>query len=146
MNLLLLYDDAEFMKFTIDTLRSKGVKIVDFPSLYEASSIVPFLLVNDHSIIVMKNPKKDVMNLLKLIVRKGFIFFKQQKQPIKINLTFWILLDMVLLNEKQKLTKKGLKSAQEMLVKEYGTDFPYLFDIILDFSVFSNVEALGYDF
>jgi len=88
------------MNFTMQTLKNKGVRVVEFPTLYEASSVIPFLLVNDHSIIVVRNPKKDVLNLLKLIIRKGFIFFKQQKQPIRINVTLWILLDMVLLNEK----------------------------------------------
>lgn len=77
LNLLILYDDSEYMNFMMKTLRSKGVRIVDFPSVYEASTIIPFLLINDHSIIVMRNPKKDILNLLKLIIRKGVIFFKQ---------------------------------------------------------------------
>jgi hypothetical protein len=73
----MLYDDAMYMNYMINTLRTKGVRIVDFPSIYEPGTLIPFLLVNDHSIIVVRNPKKDILNLLKLIMKKGFIFFKQ---------------------------------------------------------------------
>jgi hypothetical protein len=58
------------------TLKSKGVKIVDFPVIHDPSTVIPFLLVNDHSIVVVRNPRKDVLPLLKLIMRKGFIYFK----------------------------------------------------------------------
>lgn len=142
----MLYDDTGYMNFMISTLSVKGVRIVEFPSIYEASSIVPFLLINDHSIIVMRNPKKDILNLIKIIIRKGFLFFKQHSQPIKINITLWVLIDVVSLNDRNKITKKGAKTTQEVIVKEYGNDFLNLFDIAIDYSSYSNMDTLGYDF
>lgn len=76
INLLLMYDDAVYLDFLIQTLRNKSVRIVEFPSMYDHTSIVPFLLVNDHSIIVIRNPKKDILPLIKMIMRKGVIYFK----------------------------------------------------------------------
>jgi hypothetical protein len=76
---MLMYDDATYLNFLIQTLRGKGVRIVDFPTIYDHSSVIPFLLVNDHSIIVVRNPKKDILALLKLIMRRGCIFFKHRR-------------------------------------------------------------------
>ena len=52
-------------------MSTKGVKIVTLPTIYSAADLVPFLLINDHSILVIKNPKKDVIPLLKSIIRSG---------------------------------------------------------------------------
>lgn len=132
--MLLLYDDHTYIKHLTDCLKKKGVKVVDFPSIYDKTSLIPFLLVNDHSIIVVRNPKKDVMDLLKLIIRKGFIFFKQ-KQPIKVNITFWVMVDVAPFIEKKKIGLNKLpKKLQELVLKWYGIDFPALFDIIIDSS------------
>lgn len=77
INLLIMYDDAVYVDYLIQTLKSKEVRIVDFPTQYDATSVIPFLLVNDHSIVVVRNPKKDILPLLKLIMRRGLLFFKQ---------------------------------------------------------------------
>ncbi len=58
----------------------------------------------------------------------------------------WVLIDVVQLNDKNKITKKGAKTTQEVLVKEYGNDFIHLFDIAIDYSSFSNMDTLGFDF
>ena len=108
------------MDHLIGTMRKKGARIVHFPSAYDANTIVPFFLMNDHSILVFKNPKKDVINYLKLIIRKGFIFFKKQNHPIKLNATVWVLIDSITFQEKQ--TKKE-KTIPQLMIKEYGTDF-----------------------
>ena len=75
--MMLVYDDATYLDFLIKTLKGKGVRIVDFPTIYDHSSVIPFLLVNDYSIIVIRNPKKDILPLLKLIMRQGCVFFKK---------------------------------------------------------------------
>jgi hypothetical protein len=64
LNVLTFHDDSCYINFTINGLRKKGVKIVDFPQYYDLQSIVPFVLLNDHSILVVRNPKKDVLKLL----------------------------------------------------------------------------------
>ena len=76
INLLYLFDDEVYLDFLIKTLRGKGVKIVDFPTIHDQATVIPFLLVNDHSIVIVRNPKKDILPLLKMIMRKGTIFFK----------------------------------------------------------------------
>lgn len=130
-------------------MKAKDVKIVNFPTQYDASSIIPFLLVNDHSIIVVRNPKKDVLPLLKLIMRKGIIFFKQNNQPIKVNLTLWIFIDVLPYIEKGKkgaTDRKPPKKVQELVTRDYGIDFPNLFDLVVDISQYTNVEILGTDY
>ena len=130
------------------TLKSKGVKIVDFPVIHDPSTVIPFLLVNDHSIVVVRNPRKDVLPLLKLIMRKGFIYFKQQNQPIQVNITIWVLVDVLPYVEKGAKTgdKKPPKRIQEMVLRDYGIDFHSFFDMIVDISQYSNVEVLGTDY
>ena len=76
VNLMLLFDDSTYLEFLISTLRSKGVRLVDFPTIFDMHSILPFLLVNDHSILIVRNPKREILPLLKMIIRKGYIFFK----------------------------------------------------------------------
>ena len=76
MNILIFHDDSSFMNFTEQSLKKKGIKIVSFPTTYDLQSIVPFLLLNDHSILLVRNPKKDVLPLLKSIIRYGVIWYK----------------------------------------------------------------------
>jgi hypothetical protein len=57
-------------------MRNKGVKIIDFPSNYDLKSIIPFILLNDHSILLVKNPNKDVIPLFKSIVKTGLLWYK----------------------------------------------------------------------
>ena len=73
VHLLVVLDDVNYISFLTRILKRKGTKIVEFPSIYEISSIIPFLLINDHSIILLKNPKKDILNILKLVIKKGII-------------------------------------------------------------------------
>eukprot|EP00347_Sterkiella_histriomuscorum_P018336 403345893 len=146
INLLFVNDDSEHFNSLTSTLKCKGVKVVEFPSTYDAQTTIPFLLMNDHSIIVFKNPKKDILNLLKLIMRKGVIFFKQQNQPIRVNLTIWVFLDAIQLLDKIKGPKKSQKNLTELILKEYGSDFINLFDIAIEISNYSQVEVLGTDY
>lgn len=148
VNLLYLYDDSVYLDFLMRTLRAKGVKIVDFPALYDLATVVPFLLVNDHSIVVVRNPKKDVLPLLKQVMRRGTIYFKQQNQPIQVNITLWILVDVLPYVDKgaKGADKKPPKRLQEMILRDYGTDFHSFFDLVVDMSQYSNVEVLGTDY
>lgn len=114
-------------------LARKGVKIVTMPTIFDINSVIAFLLINDHSIIVVKNPKKEIFSMLKLIIKKGFLFFKHN-QPIKVNLTLWVLIEILPLVEKQKSTNNKPKKVTDMIQKEYGFDFLGLFEIIVDYS------------
>lgn len=149
MNMMVLYDDYTYIEFLVQSLKCKGVRIVDFPTVYDHSSIIPFLLTNDHSIIVIRNPKKDVLPLLKLIMRKGSIFFKQHSQPIKVNITIWLLIDVFSYVDKGikgATDKRPPKKLQELFIRDYGIDFSSLFDIVIDLSQYSNVDILGTDY
>ena len=64
MNLLIIHDDIGYLDYLLKIVRKKGVKIVEFPSLYDIESIIPFFIMNDNSIIVFKNPKKDILPIL----------------------------------------------------------------------------------
>ncbi len=104
LNLLLMFDDAVYIEFLIQSMQSKGVKIVNFPTIYDHASIIPFLLSNDHSIIVFRNPKKELLPMLRMIIRRGTIKYKE---PIAVNLTIWVLIDVL------TYVEKGIKNASE---------------------------------
>lgn len=61
LNVFVFHDDSSFINFTVNTLRRKGVKIVDLPRHYDVPSLIPFLLLNDHSVLLVTNPKKDIL-------------------------------------------------------------------------------------
>jgi hypothetical protein len=42
--------------------------------------------------------------------------------------------------------KRPPKKLQELIFRDYGVDFPSLFDIAIDISQYSNVETLGTDY
>lgn len=114
LNVFVFHDDSSYINFTINTLRKKGVKIVDLPRHYDVPSLIPFLLLNDHSVLLVTNPKKDILQLLKSIIRTGVIWYKPPggsvaARPIKINLTIWIFVDVIPWLEKLAKTNKGLK-------------------------------------
>lgn len=102
MNLLIISDDFVFFNFLINSLRKKGMKIVDFPTFVDSSSIVPFILLNEHSILVVRNPSNEILAILKQIIKNKTVQFSQGKKSIKVNNTIWILIDPIPLIEKQK--------------------------------------------
>jgi len=104
LNVLLMYDDAVYVDFLIQSMRAKGVRIVNFPTISDHASIIPFLLSNDHSIVVFRNPKKELLPMLKMIIRRGAVKYKE---PINVNLTIWVLIDVLTYIE------KGVKNANE---------------------------------
>ena len=116
LNLLIFHDDSTFLlNYTTRSLECKGVKIVHLPSIYDAKSVVPFLLLNDHSILLVQNPKKDVLPILKSIMRSGVIWYKAAGEstavpakPIRVNITIWVFIDILPWLEKlNKVTKKN---------------------------------------
>jgi len=138
MHLLLISDDPAYLNFTFAGLRAKGTKIVEFPSLYDTATIVPFLLSHDHSIIVVRDPRKDVLGFIKSVSRQGRI--KVKGAFIPLNVTFWVILDAT------QLTVKKLKYPKKLgqLAKEkYGNDFFFYFDLAFDLTQYSHVEQLG---
>ena len=58
--------------------------------MYDISILMPFLLINDHSILIVKNPRKDILGILKQIIRSG------QYNKQKINLTIWVIIDITI--------------------------------------------------
>ena len=77
LNLLVIHDDSAFhTKYSLASFGKKGVKIVDMPSMFDAKTVVPFLLLNDHSIVVVRNPSKDILPILMNIMRHGIVWYK----------------------------------------------------------------------
>ena len=112
LHLLCFHDDSSYINFTLTSLKKKGVNLTLFPQNYDLNSIIPFLLLNDHSILVVKNPKADVLPLLKNIMRHGIIWYKPpgtqgvNLKPIIVNLTVWVFFDILpWLGKFQKLNK-----------------------------------------
>jgi hypothetical protein len=60
MHMLIVTDDMGIVDHSIQTLKSRGVRIVQLPSAYDMANLLPFLLINDHSILVIRHPHKDV--------------------------------------------------------------------------------------
>ena len=60
-----------YLDSQVNILKARGCKIVNLPSLNDQANLQPFLLINDHCILVIKNPKKDLLPMLKAIIRTG---------------------------------------------------------------------------
>ena len=75
------------------------------PSIYDLQNILPFLLINDHSILIIKHPRKDVLGMLKQIIRTGQ-FNKQ-----KMNLTVWVVIDVTIWLDKLVSVQNGFGDA-----------------------------------
>ena len=70
----MIHDDPSYFDLLVKKMRRRGVKITDFPTgqgITDAQTLVPFLLLNDHSILLVRNPKKEVVKILQQIVRTG---------------------------------------------------------------------------
>ena len=102
--------------------------------------ITPFL--------VIKNPKKDLMPMLKAIIRTGT--FKKQR----VNLTIWVIIDVTLYLDKLVTlgstvgdanfnSRKAKKTVKDILDKEFTIEFCQLFDVIVDVTQISNLSLLG---
>ena len=71
LHLLAIVDDFSYVDHQVNVLKSRGVKTVNLPSMSDLTNLLPFLLINDHSIVIVKNPKKDLLPVLKSIIRTG---------------------------------------------------------------------------
>ena len=109
------------------------------PTTYSTDQLLTFLQINDHSILVIRQPKKDLIPLIhSLIVRQGY---KGQT----LNITVWVLIDATvyldkLVIRKEKVAKKSIK---QMIDKDYGVEFAKLFDLVFDTSLVSNEGLFG---
>jgi len=66
-----------------------------------------------------------------------------------VNITIWVLIDVVSYIEKGVKganEKRPPKKLQELIFKDFGIEFSNLFDIVLDISQYSNVDILGTDY
>jgi hypothetical protein len=70
----------------------------------------------------VRNPKKDVLPILKSIMRTGVIWYKPVgaiPKPMKINITIWVFFDIIPWLEKLNKFNKKLKQNQpEKKIKE----------------------------
>ena len=57
--MLVVTDDIGIVDDHINTLRTRGVRISQLPATYDSTNLLPFLLINDHSILVIRHPRKD---------------------------------------------------------------------------------------
>jgi hypothetical protein len=117
------------------------------PSTYDSSNLLPFLLINDHSILVIRHPRKDVAQLVKSLIGTG----KYLGQSL--NLTLWVVIDITCWLEKlipargiTEAKQKKRKTIKDMIDKEFGIEFCQLFDLIIDVSQLSNTGLLGNKF
>ena len=112
----------------INILKSRGIRTVNLPAMCDQANLLPFILINDHSILIIKNPKKDLLPMLKQIIRTGTF----QKQ--RVNLTIWIFIDATLYLDKlitvsstiggeSYNTRKQKKTIKDVLDKEFTIDF-----------------------
>ena len=155
LNLMVFHDDPSFfINYMVQSLCGKGVKIVRLPSMYDAKSIIPFLLLNDHCILLVQNPKKDILSVLKGIIRNGVIWYNAengQAKPIKVNITIWVFMDILPWLEKLTKVPKKNQHAPPKMVKEVfesmygneGREIMKLFDVVMDGSQYSNIEIMG---
>jgi hypothetical protein len=54
--------------------------------------------------VVFRNPKKELLPMLKMIIRRGAVKYKE---PINVNLTIWVLIDVL------NYIEKGVKNVNE---------------------------------
>ena len=76
INLLLVSDDCVYFNHLLSTLKRRGISIVDFPVIYDDATAVPFLMANDHSIIVFRNPSPAMAKIIRGVLNTGKISFK----------------------------------------------------------------------
>ena len=136
-------DDTGVINLHISTLRDKGVKIVELPQgLHDNQSLAPFLMLNDHGVLVIRNPKKETVPLITQIIKKGSF-----GANTKVNLTVWVIVDVTRWLDKlvvgDPLTNRRKKSVKDMLDKEYGASFSDLFDLAMDITQISNKDLIG---
>lgn len=131
--MLVATDDMGLIDHQISVLRSRGVRIVSLPVVYDAANLLPFLLINDHSILVIRHPRKDVTTLLKQLIGNG----KYQGQTL--NLTIWVIIDITDWFDKlipikgiTDARQKNKKTIKDLVDKEFTIEFAQMFDIILD--------------
>ena len=128
LHILAVVDDMSYVDNQINVLKSRGVKTVTLPALCDQTNILPFLLINDHSILVIKNPKKELLPMLKAIIRTG-TFHKQ-----RVNLTIWVIIDVTLYLDKLVTlgstvgdanfnSRKAKKTVKDVLDKEFTIEF-----------------------
>jgi hypothetical protein len=101
-------------------------------------------LINDHSIVVIRNPRKDVLSPLKQLIRAG----KYNGQ--KLNVTVWVVVDITCWLDKliptggiSERNRKARKTVKDVIDKEFTIDFALIFDLVLDVSQHSNTGLLG---
>lgn len=96
---MVITDDPNLIVSQAASLQKKGVKITSLPTHYDVKFLLPFFLLNDHSILVVRNPAKELAPILKEII----LFGKFNNQTL--NLTIWVLIDLAIWLD--KLVKKN---------------------------------------
>ena len=81
---MVITDDPNLIVSQAASLQKKGVKITSLPTHYDVKFLLPFFLLNDHSILVV-------------------LFGKFNNQTL--NLTIWVLIDLAIWLD--KLVKKN---------------------------------------
>ena len=64
LDLLVAFDDASYVSGLLRQFKDKQVKLVEVPTLYDQEGVHQFLLMNLSSILVIRNPRKDLIQLL----------------------------------------------------------------------------------
>mmetsp|Transcript_37983 Transcript_37983/g.49896 ORF Transcript_37983/g.49896 Transcript_37983/m.49896 type:complete len:121 (+) Transcript_37983:213-575(+) len=117
-----------YLESQVNILKTRGVKVVTLPSMVDQANLLPFLLINDHSIVIIKNPKRDLLPLLKAVIRTGTF----QKQ--RVNLTLWVVIDLTLYLDKlvslgsttgdaSYNTRKAKRTVKDLIDKDMTVEF-----------------------
>ena len=109
------------------------------PISYSIDQLMTFLQINDHSILVIRQPKKDMISVINTLITK------QGYKGQKLNITVWVLIDATVYLDKLVIKKEraAKKSVKMMIDKEFGLDFAKLFDLVFDTSQISNESLFG---
>jgi len=90
-------------------------------------------MLNDHGILLIRNPKKETVPLITQLIKKGS--FTVNKAETKVNLTLWVIIDVTRWLDKLPAgdtSNRRKKSVKDLLDKEYGASFADLFDLAMD--------------
>ena len=68
-------------------------------AIYDLKTLIIFLVANDHSIILVENPSKRIIQLIKKLLDSEKFINKDlnnasERNGLLLNVTFWLIIDV----------------------------------------------------